>query len=150
VGRAMHVAVNQLVELVGFEYRGLDPRSFEPGFRDESGRLRAFDALPTRARHLVAFAALTVRTMAAAYPLRDPLEAEGLVLIDEVDLYQDESNLQRLLPALRAALPAVQWVLTTSSAAAAGAADTRDVLALRRTPDRNRVEVFVGSDARTH
>jgi predicted ATP-binding protein involved in virulence len=91
-----------------------------------------------------------VRTVAAAYPLRDPLEAEGLVLIDEIDLYQDEANFQRLLPALRAALPAVQWVLTTSSAAVAGAADTRDVLALRRTLDTNRVEVFVGSEARTH
>jgi hypothetical protein len=150
VGHAMHTAVNQLVELDGFEYRGLDPQSFEPGFRDESGRLRAFDALPTRARHLVAFAALTVRTLAAAYPLRDPLEAEGVVMIDEVDLYQDESNVHRLLPALRGALPSVQWILTTSSAAVAGAADTRDVLALRRAPGRNRVEVFVGSEARTH
>jgi hypothetical protein len=150
VGQAMHAAVNRLVELVGFRYQGLDPQSFEPRFRDESGRLRAFDSLPTRARHLVAFAALTVRTVAAAYPLRDPLEAEGLVLIDEIDLHQDEATLQRLLPALRTALPAIQWVLTTSSSAAAGAADTRDVLALRRTFDRNRVEVFVGSEARTH
>ena len=29
-------------------------------------------------------------------------------------------------------------------------ADTRDVLALRRTPGKSRVAVFVGSEARTH
>jgi hypothetical protein len=150
LGRAMHTAVNSLVGLARFEYRGLDPQSFEPLFRDESGRLRGFDALPTQARHLVAFAALTVRTMAAAYPVRDPLEAEGVVLIDEVDLYQDRGDVERLVPALRSALPAVQWILTTSSAAVAGTADTRDVLALRRTRDKHRVEVFAGTAARTH
>ncbi len=150
VGRAMQAAVSQLVELGGFEYLGLDPRTFEPMFRDEMGRLRPFDALPTRARHLVAFAALTTRTLAAAYPLRDPMQAEGVALIDEVDLHQDGAHLARLGPALRAALPGVQWILTTSSAAMAGCSETRDVLALRRTPERNRVEVFVGSEAQTH
>jgi hypothetical protein len=150
VGRAMKEVVNQLVELAGFEYCGLDPKTLEPIFRGEDARLRGFDVLPARARHLVTFAGLTVRMLSAAYPLRDPITAEGVVLIDEVDLHQEWSILVRLLPALRAALPGVQWILTTSSPEVANSVEVRDVLALRRNAESNRVELFVGSEARTH
>jgi predicted ATP-binding protein involved in virulence len=146
----MRHSLAQLLELVGFSYRGLDARSFEPMFLDPEGRERPFDALPTRVRHLIAFAALPVRMLFAAYPGSDPKEAEGVVAIDEADLHQDPQTLVGLIAALNRALPRVQWILTTSSATLASSADTRDVLALRRLPDGDRVELCVGEAARTH
>ena len=149
LGAAMHSAVDTLVELCGLSYQGLDPLSFEPLFSGQ-GRTLAFDALPTRARHLVAFAALGVRTLWAAYPHQDPRDAEGVIAIDEVDLHQDAQVQHKLLPALRAALPEAQWILTTASPVVAGAADARSVLALRQLPEGDGVRVFAGEQARTH
>ncbi|MES1179403.1 MAG: hypothetical protein ABUL62_34120 [Myxococcales bacterium] len=160
LGEAMHSAVDALLHLVGVSYRGLDPLSFEPLFVKD-GRVLPFDALPTQVRHLAAFAALSVRTLWAAYPDQDPRESEGVIAIDDVDLHQDAQVQQRLLSALRGALPEAQWILTTASPVLAGAADARSVLALRRlAPEAEgvsegadnapRVVVFAGEHARTH
>jgi hypothetical protein len=166
LGQAMHSAVDALLELVGVRYRGLDPLSFEPLFASQ-GRELPFDALPTQMRHLAAFAALSVRTLWAAYPDRDPRESEGVIAIDDVDLHQDAQVQQRLVSALRAALPEAQWILTTASPTMAGSADARSVLALRRLAPAGeaqgegevvseggqstpRIRVFAGDHARTH
>jgi hypothetical protein len=146
---AMRSAVNELAALAGFSYRGLDPWSFEPLFAGH-GRDVPFDGLPTRARHLVAFAALGVRTLWAAYPDRDPRDAEGVITIDDVDLHQDAQAQERLTSTLRSALPEAQWILTTASPVLAGAADARAVLALRPLPEADGVRVFAGDQARTH
>ncbi len=168
---AMHAALDSLLKLVAVSYRGLDPLSFEPLFASQ-GRELSFDALPTRVRHLISFAALSVRTLWAAYPDQDPRRSEGVIAIDDVDLHQDTLVLQRLIPALRAALPEAQWILTTASPVIAAASDAHSVLALRRleaadvTEDRGnteeadqanaadknseRVRLFAGDHARTH
>jgi len=146
---AMHGALDVLLKLVGFSYRGLDPLSFEPIFVGQD-RDVAFDALPTRARHLAAFAALSVRTLWAAYPDQDPRDSEGVIAIDEVDLHQDAQAQQNLVAAFREALPEAQWILTTTSPVVAGAADARAVLALRQLPEADGVRVFAGDQARTH
>lgn len=148
LGAAMRTAVNTLVSLTGHVYHGLDPLSFEPLFSSPTGQRLAFDALPNQARHLVAFAALPTRALWAAYPGCDPRVSEGVMCIDDVDLHQDRSTQGRLLPALRAALPGVQWILTTSSSEVAGSADTRDVLALRWDDDE--VALYAGVEARVH
>ena len=119
-------------------------------FTDSASRVFSFDALPTRVRHLVAFVALPLRALWAAYPGRDPREGEAVVVIDELDLHQDPAIHPRLVNALRVALPGVQWIVTTSASAIAGSCDTKDVLALRRLPELDRIELFVGSEARTH
>ena len=151
LGTAMQSAVEHLVRLSGFSYRGVDPHSFEPMFVTRGQRRPvAFDALPTRARHLVAFAALGVRTLWAAYPDQDPRDAEGVIAIDEVDLHQDPQVQQKLLSALTEALPGAQWILTTTSPVVAGAADERAVLALRHLPEGDGVRLFAGDQARTH
>jgi hypothetical protein len=150
LGIAMREAVNRLTALAGFTYRGLDTPSLEPVFADSSSRRFLFDALPNRVRHLIAFAALPVRALWAAYPQRDPREGEAVVVIDEVDLHQDPVIHPGLVSALRASLPQVQWIVTTSASAVAGSCDTKDVLALRRLPELDRIELFVGSEARTH
>lgn len=155
LGEAMRHALDALLGLVGVAYRGLDPLSFEPLFRVQSREL-PFDALPTRARHLAAFAALAVRTLWAAYPDQDPRESEGLITIDDVDLHQDTQAQLQLTAALRQALPAAQWIVTTASPALAGAEDARSVLALRPARDGDEgnggdaVRLFAGDQARTH
>ncbi|MEI9935847.1 MAG: hypothetical protein WDO69_01355 [Pseudomonadota bacterium] len=155
LGAAMQSALDTLLSLVGCSYRGIDPFSFEPMFSAQgSQRELPFDALPTRARHLVAFAALSVRTLWAAYPDRDPRESEGVIAIDEVDLHQDSQVQQQLIAAFREALPGVQWILTTASSILASSADARAVLALRPLPESagaaDGVRVFAGDQARTH
>ena len=149
LGSAMQSALDCVLKLVGVSYRGLDPLSFEPMFLAH-GREVAFDALPTRVRHLVAIAALSVRTLWAAYPDQDPRDSEGVITIDDVDLHQDTQVQQHLLSAFREALPEAQWIVTTSSPVIAGAADARAVLALRPLPEGDGVHVFAGDQARTH
>jgi hypothetical protein len=149
LGPAMLKVVNHLVRLCGFAYEGLDALSWEPLFRSSDGTRLSFDALPTRARHLVAFGALSVRTLWAAYPDRDPRLAEGVVLIDEIDLHQDAAVASKLPAALRAALPSVQWIVTTCSPALASGAAPSEVFALR-TSGEGRVELHAGPSATTH
>lgn len=150
LGGAMHSAVDHLVSLAGFAYRGLDAATFEPVFIDSDDRERFFDALPTRARHLVAFAALSTRLLWAAYPGQDPRTSEGIVAIDEVDLHQDPPTQSGLVAALGRALPGVQWLLTTSSNLVTASVDARDVIALRRSLEADRIELYLGDEARTH
>jgi hypothetical protein len=150
LGEAMQDAVNTTVALSGFSYEGLDPASFEPTFASETGQLFSFDALPTRARHLVALAALPVRTLWGAYPGQDPRASEGVVVVDEVELHQDLTVHGRLVRTLRAALPRVQWVLTATSPLVTSELAEREVFALRRMPNERSVELFAGAEARLH
>ena len=149
LGPAMLKVVDQLANLAGFNYLGLDPLSWEPMFRAGDAARLSFDALPTRVRHLVAFGALSVRTLWAAYPDRDPRLAEGVVLIDEIDLHQDPSVAMKLPATLRSVLPAVQWIVTTHSPLLAAGAAAGEVLALRASAE-GRVELHAGPSATTH
>jgi len=150
LGVAMQDTVDTFARLGGFEYVGLDPPSFEPVFASEGGRHIGFDGLPTRVRHLVAFASVTIRTLWAAYPGQDPREVEGVVMIDEIDVHQDAAVQDRLVATLRSTLPKVQWILTSSSPTLAASCSPEEVLALRRLPENERVELFVGDTALTH
>ncbi|HVW23750.1 MAG TPA: hypothetical protein VHC69_00170 [Polyangiaceae bacterium] len=150
LGEAMAHVVDGLVALAGYSYAGVDPTSFEPTFRDEDGAVIAFDALPTRARHLVAFGALPLRTLAAAYPGKDPLDAEGVVAIDEIELQLDAAAQDRVLGVLRGVLPRVQWIVTTASPVIAASAENREVFALRKLPRATEVQLFSGVEALVH
>jgi hypothetical protein len=150
LGEAMLRAVGALLALTGYRYDGLDPASFEPAFRGEAGEPLTFDALPARVRHLVALAALPVRTLWAAYPGQDPRGSEGVVVVDEVELHQDLSVHGHLVPALQAAMPGVQWILTATSPLVTSSLGEREVFALRRLPTAHNVELFAGAQARLH
>ncbi len=149
-GAAMREVVDSIVQLAGFSYVGVDPISLEPVFESAGNRRVPFDGLPTRGRHLVAIAALSVRTLWAAYPGTDPRVSEAVIAVDDIDLYQDAHVQERIAGALRLALPAVQWILTTSSPIVAGACAAHEILTLRRLPDDERVELFVDAQAQTH
>jgi hypothetical protein len=58
--------------------------------------------------------------------------------------------LSHLVPALKQALPRVQWVLSATSPWVASSSEASEVIALRRSPDRGIVERFVGPQALTH
>jgi hypothetical protein len=147
---AMRDMLQRLLALVQVRYIGVDPVTLEPIFADEQGDLLTFDRLPTSVRHLVAFAVLTVRGLFAAYPGRDPRMTEGLVLIDEVALHLEVPVQRGLIRALRGSLPRVQWLLTTSSPELAAGCDSSEILALRRLPTSQRVELFEGPLATLH
>lgn len=150
LGEAMARTVDTLTALAGFSYVGLDAGALEPLFRSDDGQVVPFDALPTRVRHLVAFAALTVRALWGAYPMRDPLDTEAVVAVDEIELQQDGAVLGSLLDCLRSALPRVQWIVTTTSPVVAASAAEGEVFALRRLPRAPEVLLFSGAEARVH
>lgn len=150
LGSAMHEAVNTMVGLTDHEYIGVDPLSLEPRFRTPGGTTVGFEALPTQLRHLISFVALPTRALWAAFGGRDPRESTGVVAIDDAQLLLSDSVLLDLLPALRRALPRVQWFLTTNSPTLAACCDRDELVTLRRLPSSDRVESFTGDLARNH
>jgi hypothetical protein len=148
---ALRGALAPLTTLSGHAFAGVDPLTFEPVFeRLSGGALVAFDDLPSQARHLVALGALPVRAIGAAFPGRDPRVGEAVVLVDDADLHLEPATRRALVPALRQALPGVQWILTTSSPDLALACEPGDVLALRRLPESSEIRLYEGEQAVVH
>lgn len=123
----------------GAQFRGVDPRTLEPTF-EEHGREVVFDDLSRGAQHVVAILCGTLRAVGGAYPERDPLEAEGVSVIDDAELGLDPIAQRALATILREALPRVQWVVATASPNVAAGCARGEVLALRRS-DEATVEV---------
>lgn len=131
---ALREVVDVMLEPFDLRYAGVNPYTLEPEMRDGAGRTFPFDALPRPARHLVAFGALSLRALAAAYPNAEhPRVTEGVIAIDDVESQQEPTLLRALLPLFRRALPNVQWLLTTASTQLALAAGPSNVVALRRS-----------------
>jgi hypothetical protein len=142
---ALREVIDVVLEPFDLVHAGVSPTSLEPQARSRSsGAIVPFDAMPRAARHLVAFVALPLRALSAAYPGADaPREREGVVTIDDAESQQDPALLRDLAPLLRRALPNVQWILTTSSTQLALACDASEVIALRRTSP-TRIELGEG------
>lgn len=78
--------------------------------------LLLLDQLSDGERLLLVLAADLARRLATAYPQAgDPLQGEGVVLIDEVELHLHPSWQRKVLPALRATFPNCQLIVTTHS-----------------------------------
>ncbi|XYH94758.1 hypothetical protein ACMHYB_44100 [Sorangium sp. So ce1128] len=148
--RALKEVLSALLEGHGARYVGVDPLRLEPIFERADGRRVDFDDLGRSARHTIAFGALALRALAAAHPSGDPRLAEGVVLIDDIEAQQPVHRQRSLAARLRAALPNVQWIVTTSSPAIALGCELSDVIALRREPSSGRVELHEGPDAVLH
>ncbi len=149
VDRALRDTLAVLLEETGASYLGVSPARLEPVFSHD-GRDVDLDDLPRSLRHRVAFGALTVRALAGGYPGRDPRDAEGVVLLDDLEVQQDLRSQAALPHLLRRALPRVQWILTTSSPAVAAACDVGEVIALRRMPGSAEVSIYQGPEASMH
>jgi hypothetical protein len=142
--------VAHLATLTGVSYVGVEPVSLEPLFESEHRARIPFDELPTSARTILAFGVLTARALHAAYPGRPPRDGEGVVLIDEVELHQEASVARAVVPSLRVLFPRVQWIVSTSSREVALACEASDVIALRRMPSSQKVEIHEGPLAVIH
>ncbi|MCP4656923.1 MAG: AAA family ATPase, partial [bacterium] len=84
-------------------------------FRADGASLGAID-LPDGFRALVAWLAglCTARHQTPGVSTR-PADITGIVLLDEIDLHLHPAFQRSLVPRLRAALPNVQWIVTTHS-----------------------------------
>jgi hypothetical protein len=147
--RALRETLAILLEGSGATYLGTSPRCLEPVFSIDD-RTVDLDDLPRSLRHRVAFGAIAVRALAAAYPDRDPRDAEGVVLLDDLEVQQDARALPGLPGLLHRALPRVQWIVTTASPVVAAGCDVSEVMALRRMPGSSRVELHQGLEALVH
>jgi hypothetical protein len=147
---SMREVLAAFLDDLGFQYLGVDPIRIEPIFATGDGRQVTFDDLPRGSRHLISFGALAIRALGAAYPDKDLRGAEGVVLLDDIEV-QQEIHLQRQVAAMLVrALPRVQWIVTTSSPAVAQACDASELFALRRMPESGRVELHDGAAAVMH
>jgi hypothetical protein len=147
---ALREVAAQVAALTGVSYVGVDPTSLEPMFEAEHRARVPFDELPTGARTVLAFGVLTARALHAAYPGRAPRDAEGVILIDEIELHQEPSVARAVVPTLRGLFPRAQWIVSTSSPQVALGCEASDVLALRRMPASSQVEIHEGPLAVIH
>lgn len=133
-----------------YRFLGADPVRLEPTFLDPEGRRVDFDDLPRSLRHLVSFGALVMRSLAAAWPDRDPRESEGVVLLDDVESEQPLFRQKTIVRRLHHALPRVQWIITTSSTDVAMGCAATDLVVLRRRPGGAAIDLHEGVDAVLH
>ncbi|HEX2734375.1 MAG TPA: hypothetical protein VHM70_22350 [Polyangiaceae bacterium] len=150
LGDTMSRVVNSLTRALGYEYIGISPTSLEPTFVGRERVQLPFDALPSAVKHAAAFGALTLRALWAAYPGLNPELAQGLVVIDQIELHQDASVAAILLERLLAALPNVQWIVTTRSQELLASRNPDECVALRRLDPAGKVSVHWGPDAHVH
>lgn len=74
------------------------------------------DQLSDGERNLIAMTGDLARRLVAAHgPKAEPRQAEGIVLIDEVDQHLHPAWQRKVLPALQRAFPKVQFIVTTHS-----------------------------------
>jgi hypothetical protein len=114
--------------------RWLDQRApaSTPSFQTGDGLLPVTD-LPDGYRSTLAWLADLCLQHGAAYPtVRDLAEVQAVVLVDEIDLHLHPSLQRTLVPALRAALPQVQWIVTTHSPLVLSCFDRHEIIALDR------------------
>lgn len=114
--------------------RWLDKRAAAstPSFQTGDGLLPVTD-LPDGYRSTLAWLADLCLQHGAAHPeVRELADVEAVVLVDEIDLHLHPSLQRTLVPALRAALPRVQWIVTTHSPLVLSCFDRHEIIALDR------------------
>jgi len=67
----------------------------------------------------------------------NPADIQAIVLIDEIDLHLHPALQRTLVPRLRAAMPKVQWVVTTHSPLVLANFDSNEIVALDRDREGN-------------
>ncbi len=131
-------------------YEGVDPTSFEPLFRDQSGRIVSFDDLGFGVKNRILLGAVILRRLALAYPGRDPLACEGVVLVDELEAHLPQRRQREILDVLRTAFPRLQLIVTTQSPWIVEGRMHDEVVVLSRDFDSGRVEISAGLRAALH
>ncbi len=93
---------------------------------DKSGREIRVDLLSDGEKCTLAMFGDLARRLALANPgMENPLEGEGIVLIDELELHMHPSWQRKVLGVLRDVFPNIQFIVTTHSPQILGEADDR-------------------------
>ena len=96
-------------------YEGVDSTTFEPLFRDQGGRMVPFDELSFGTKNRIVMGGVILRRLALSYPSKNPLECEGIVLIDEIEAHLPQQRQREIVDILRRAFPRLQLIGTTQS-----------------------------------
>lgn len=131
-------------------YEGIDPNTFEPLFRDTSGRMVAFDDLAFGVKNRVMIGAVILRRLALSYPGRDPLACEGVALIDEIEAHLPQRRQREIVDVLRRAFPRLQLIVTTQSPLVVESRPHDEVVVLSRDFESGRIEISSGPRAVLH
>ncbi len=146
---ALRAALEEVLAELDLGFDGLDPVTLEPKFLSAASA-PSFDELPTQVKNLVALVVLPIRALFAGRGGADPRTAEGVVLVDNLELYLGPHLEGRILDRLERALPGVQWIVSTSSAHVAASRGAGEVIALRLNPVDEFVDVSLGTEALIH
>lgn len=131
-------------------YEGIDPNSFEPLFRDHSGRTVTFDDLAFGVKNRLMIGAVILRRLALAYPGKDPLACEGIALIDEIEAHLPQRRQREIVDVLRRAFPRLQLIVTTQSPLVVEGRQHDEVVVLSRDFETGRIEISAGPRAVLH
>jgi len=131
-------------------YEGIDPNSFEPLFRDHSGRTVTFDDLAFGVKNRLMIGAVILRRLALAYPGKDPLSCEGIALIDEIEGHLPQRRQREIVEVLRRAFPRLQLIVTTQSPLVVEGRQHDEVIVLSRDFETGRIEISAGPRAVLH
>lgn len=116
--RAVRAAIGKVVENVkGVSFDG-NPPSFKVALADraDAESVLELEQLSDGYRNLLALVFDFARRLAQAHPnWPNPLEAPGILLIDEVELHLHPKWQQTVIPNLRAAFPNTQIIVATHS-----------------------------------
>jgi predicted ATP-binding protein involved in virulence len=83
---------------------------------EKAGDRLSFDQLSTGEQTIIALVGDLARRLVMANPeLNNPLEGDGVVLIDEIDLHLHPSWQKKILPLLSKTFPNCQFIVTTHS-----------------------------------
>lgn len=106
------------------------------------------DQLSDGEKCLIALVADLARRLAIANPpLKDPLEGEGIVLIDEVDLHLHPGWQRMVLPKLTATFPNCQFIVSTHSPQILGEVDASQIRILTQD-DNNDIHCSIPQQAK--
>ncbi len=118
--RAIRQALSHTIEGIERIYFDGNPPRLMIDLREPNGTARAMELaqLSDGYRNLLAVVLDFARRLAQAHPTwPNPLEAPGILLIDEIELHLHPRWQQRVIPSLRATFPNTQLIVTTHSPA---------------------------------
>lgn len=107
---------------------------------EKNGQRLIVNQLSDGEKCLMAMIGDLARRLSIANPLRDnPLEGEGIILIDEVDLHLHPKWQRMLIPKLREVFPNCQFLLSTHSPHVLTHAQPENIYLLRMSPEAGMV-----------
>lgn len=136
--RAVRLAIKQMfdnVERIFFGDNGLDLKiqfKTESENPDEKPAVMMFDQLSDGYQNLLAITMDFARRLAQANPAWDnPLEAPGILLIDEIELHLHPKWQQTVIPNLQKAFPNTQIIVTTHSPQVLTTVESKNITILK-------------------